>query len=64
MVSGLDKAFQLPPNVTLNKIENDNVIEVIKAKHLETHNYTSSVKYIFLNNINNESVLKNEYGWA
>ena len=61
MVSGLDKAFQLPPNVTLNKIENDNVIEVIKAKHLETHNYTSSVKYIFLNNINNESVLKNEY---
>ena len=61
MVSGLDKAFQIPSEISLNQDENDNVLEVIKAKHLEAFYHSSSVKYIFLDKISDELVLKNKF---
>lgn len=47
MVSGLDKAFQIPGHITLNDCEQQACIKVIKAKHLMGYYHSSSNNYIF-----------------
>jgi adenine-specific DNA-methyltransferase len=47
MVTGLDKAFQIT-NLSLNKFEKENSIEVAKAKQLDGVNAKSTTPYIFI----------------
>ncbi len=57
MVSGLDKAFQLNGQ-KLTEYEESKTIKVIKAKNLEPYVHNDITKYIFANDIEQESVLK------
>lgn len=50
LVSGLDKAFQLPSGIRLNQKESLATLDVIKAKDMQSFVNTGSRKYIFLNN--------------
>lgn len=59
MVSGLDKAFQIPNTLTLNKYEKNNTIDVLKAKDLDTYLPGDVTKYIFLNK--NEIVSEEQF---
>jgi len=61
MVSGLDKAFQLPNEVNLNELETSNSILVSKAKHLSPYKIIDTVRYIFITSNISEKTLKNEY---
>lgn len=53
MVSGLDKAFQLNNENTLTQLEQDSLINVIKAKDLMPFKYSSITKYIYVNGSTN-----------
>lgn len=62
MVSGLDKAFQLPNDMILNEIETLSTIEVLKAKSLERYAHNESVRYIFLtDNLLTEVAFEEKY---
>ncbi len=60
LVSGLDKAFQLNGEM-LNTKEKENQLKVIKAKDLKPYYYENITNYIYLNEIEEEEVLKNNY---
>ena len=60
LVSGLDKAFQLNGEI-LNEQEKTNSINVVKAKHLKPFCHTDITKYIFINDIEEENILKTVY---
>jgi len=63
MVSGLDKAFQIPDNVQLSKKETQASISVLKGKNMDKYIHGNLHRYIFLNdtNIENEDILRKEY---
>ena len=48
MVTGLDKAFQIPNGVTLNTKEKRAILAVIKGKHLNRFQHRHITPYIFL----------------
>ncbi len=48
MVSGLDKAFKLPSNISLNPNEQRATISVLKAKELQQFSYDHISKYIYV----------------
>lgn len=60
LVSGLDKAFQLNGQV-LNKKEKGYILNVVKAKHLKSFYFTDITKYIFIDNIKEESKVKTDF---
>ena len=60
MVSGLDQAFQLNGQQLLEK-EKENTIRVIKAKDLAPFYFNKITRYIFVNNVEDESTLKTVY---
>lgn len=49
MVSGLDKAFQIPKNIILTDEEEAATINVVKGQNLEQFVYNDVTKYIFIN---------------
>lgn len=51
LVSGLDKAFQLPDNVQLNEKEQVATLNVIKAKDMQSYIHGRPRRYIFLNDV-------------
>lgn len=62
MVSGLDKAFQIPREVKLNQNERQATISVVKAKHMDRFIYKDITTYIFLNGgVETEYDLKDNY---
>jgi len=62
MVSGLDKAFQIPSNMILTNLEENATINVIKAKNINKYYYDRVNRYIFLNGkAATEKELINEY---
>ncbi len=62
MVSGLDKAFQIPEDVTLSEHEEKAVLNVVKAKNLEPYTHNSLHRYIFLNqSVESEEILEKKY---
>lgn len=62
MVSGLDRAFQLPANVELNDNEKNAIIKVLKAKNLDRFFHTALSNYIFLETkVGDEKELRENY---
>ena len=61
MVSGLDKAFQIDNSIQLNQEERESTLKVIKAKDLSPFIYKNITEYIFLNEIIEESQVKEQY---
>jgi adenine-specific DNA-methyltransferase len=62
MVSGLDKAFQIPSEVELTKEEKKSILKVLKAKNIERYTHGDFHRYIFLNGeVKNEDDLKEKY---
>ena len=61
LVSGLDKAFQLPDINNLNKNEKKHILKVIKAKDLQAYAYKNITNYIHLYNVANEEELKSNF---
>lgn len=61
MVSGFDKAFQLPEKIVLNENEKKNYIKVIKAKNLKQYNFAKVTKYIFVENNIDEKTFKKDF---
>jgi len=62
MVSGLDRAFQIPKDVVLNKFETKKTIDVLKAKNLSPYLHGPLTKYIFLTESNlHEEEFKSQY---
>lgn len=61
MVSGLDKAFKLSDNIILNKEEEQNIIDVIKAKDLKLFGFNKKTRYIFIKNKIDEHILKDRF---
>lgn len=62
MVSGLDKAFQLPKDLQLTSLEANATIDVIKSKDIESVHPSGYRKYIFLNEHKiDEKTLKQQY---
>lgn len=60
MVSGLDKAFQIEKE-GLNKDEQKNLLEVVKAKDLQPYFYKAKTDYIFLGQVASEKELRQKY---
>lgn len=60
MVSGLDKAFKVNSN-EFNENERNKFINVIKAKSLNKYFAGEKNHYIFVNDIESEKTLKNDY---
>ncbi len=60
LVSGLDKAFQLNGEL-LNENEKLKQLKVVKAKDLKPFYYENITNYIFLNDIDDEEIIKKEY---
>ena len=60
LVSGLDKAFQLNGEI-LNENEKRNSINVVKAKHLKPFYHTEITRYIFINDIEKENIVRTDY---
>ena len=60
LVSGLDKAFQLNGEL-LNEKEKKYQLKVVKAKDLEPFFYKKITNYIYLNNVDDENIIKNEF---
>lgn len=58
LVSGLEKAFRLPEDISLNKLEQQYLLSVAKGKNLEPFRMTQRTPYIFLNEIATEEELK------
>ncbi len=62
MVSGLDRAFQIPPGTKLTKREQDSTLAVLKAKNIKPYIHGDITRYIFVSEqIENESDFKNRY---
>ena len=62
MVSGLDKAFQIPEETKLSAKEKHATISVLKAKNMERFLHGDITSYIFLNgDVKNEDDLKEKY---
>lgn len=61
MVSGLDKAFQLPEGLQLDEFEKNNCIDVVKAKNLGLFVHGVSTKYIFLREKTDENLFQNKF---
>ncbi len=62
LVSGLDKAFQLPVHVELNAREAQAVLHVIKAKDMQSFVTNLARRYIYLNETTlTEAQLKRDY---
>ena len=62
MVSGLDKAFQIPQETKLSAKEKHATISVLKAKNMEQFLHGDITSYIFLNgDVKNEDDLKEKY---
>ncbi|MDD2386910.1 MAG: N-6 DNA methylase [Bacteroidales bacterium] len=60
LVSGLDKAFQLNgENLTEN--EKRNQLKVVKAKDLKPYTYKHITNYIFLNDIDDEQIIVDNF---
>lgn len=49
MVSGLDKVFQIPPDMKLSILEEIASINVVKAKNIKKYYYSEIDRYLFLN---------------
>ncbi|MBE7661234.1 Eco57I restriction-modification methylase domain-containing protein [Tenacibaculum finnmarkense] len=60
LVSGLDKAFQLNEEI-LNEKEKQNSINVVKAKNLKPFCHTDITRYIFINDVKDENIVKTDY---
>lgn len=62
MVSGLDKAFQIPVGYELNSRERTSTIKVLKAKNINPFIHGETTNYIFVNeNIENEEIFRERY---
>jgi adenine-specific DNA-methyltransferase len=62
MVSGLDRAFQIPEEAKLTDKEKNATISVLKAKNMDRFLYGDITPYIFLNgDVKNENDLKEKY---
>ena len=61
MVSGHDKAFQIDSIEHLNNDEKRHILKVVKAKNLKPYTYGNITYYIYLNDIENEDKLKNNF---
>jgi len=61
LVSGLDKAFRIEDESKYTKKEKEKFIKVIKAADLERYYFKRTTPYLFLNDIKNENLLKEEY---
>lgn len=62
MVSGLDRAFQIPKETKLTAKEKHSTISVLKAKNMEQYVHGEITPYIFLNgDVKNEEDLKEKY---
>lgn len=62
MVSGLDRAFQVPKEIRLTKHEKDATISVLKAKNIDQYLHGEITTYIFLNgDVKTESDLEEKY---
>ena len=48
MVSGLDKAFQVPDSIELNAAESTSCLQVLKAKEIKPYTQGALLRYIFL----------------
>ncbi len=60
LVSGLDKAFQLNGEILTEK-EKQYQLKVVKAKDLTPFYYKKITNYIYLNDIDDEKIIKNEF---
>ena len=60
LVSGLDKAFQLNGEI-LTEAEKQKQLKVIKAKDLKPFCYENITNYIYLNEIDDEKIIINDY---
>lgn len=62
MVSGLDRAFQVPQKIQLTKNEKGATISVLKAKNIDRYLHGEITPYIFLNgDVKSESDLEEKY---
>lgn len=62
MVSGLDRAFQIPRDIQLTKEEKGATISVLKAKNIDQYLHGDIVTYIFLNgDVKTENDLEEKY---
>jgi len=62
MVSGLDRAFQIPQEIKLTKREKEATIPVLKAKNMDRYLYGAISNYIFLNgDVKTENDLEEKY---
>jgi adenine-specific DNA-methyltransferase len=60
LVSGLDKAFQLNGEILTEK-ENENQLKVVKAKDLKPYYYENITNYIYLNEIEEEKIIIDDF---
>lgn len=60
MVSGRDKVFQIN-GFKANDEEKKHVLQVLKAKELEPYTHKHLTRYIFVNHVNSEKQLKDNY---
>jgi adenine-specific DNA-methyltransferase len=60
LVSGLDKAFQLNGEILTEK-EKQYQLQVVKAKNLKPYYYDKITNYIYLNQIDDEGIIKNNF---
>lgn len=62
MVSGLDRAFQIPKDIELTEKEKRSIISVLKAKNIKQYIHGELTNYIFLNgDVKIEQDLKEKY---
>lgn len=61
MVSGLDKAFQIAPDTTLNQDEIQHTIPVVKAKHTAPYKPEGSLRYIMIRETIAEGELRKRF---
>ncbi len=62
MVSGLDRAFQVPQEIQLTKHEKGATISVLKAKNIDQYLHGEITTYIFLNgDVKSENDLEEKY---
>ena len=61
LVSGLDKAFRIPADAELSREEQKHVLHVIKAKELEQYRHGQPTRYVFLNDVRDEGLVKQRF---
>jgi adenine-specific DNA-methyltransferase len=54
MVTGLDKAFQIPKNTHLTEFEKQCTLKIMKARNLEPFVYKDTINYIFAQDVESE----------